>query len=176
MINKRRLARWLQIVTPLRWGLGLGVKLIAPKNHVGAVGAIFNNTGQVLMVEHVFRPDYAWGLPGGWVNRGENPAYTIQREVTEELNLTIEVRKLLVCEPQGGDKHSSVPPGLGLAYYCRFLDDDLSLGYIEQAKKAFEILSAQWVYPQQIEWNLLPLQHKAIILGKREFESEQLTL
>ena len=72
---------------------------------VGAVGAIFNHAGQVLMVEHVFRPDYVWGLPGGWVNRGENPAYTIEREVKEELNLTVEVKKLLICEPQGGNKH-----------------------------------------------------------------------
>jgi len=173
MINKRRLAYWLQVFAPLRWSLRLGVKLMAPQNHVGAVGAIFNNAGQVLLVEHVFRPDYPWGLPGGWVNRGENPAYTVQREIKEELNLTVEVKKLLLCEPQGDDKHTSAPPGLGLAYYCRASDDDISLRFIERARNSFEILSARWVYPEQIEWKLLPLQRKAIILGKQEFDSEQ---
>ena len=176
MINKRRLAHWLQVFAPLRWALELGVKLMAPQNHVGAVGAIFNEAGQVLLVEHVFRLDYPWGLPGGWVNRGENPAYTVQREIKEELNLTIEVKKLLLCEPQGGGKHRSTPPGLGLAYYCRASDDDISLRSIEQARNSFEILSACWVCPEQIEWRLLPLQHKAIILGKQEFDSEHLVL
>lgn len=176
MIYKRRLSHWLQVIAPLRWGLGLGVRLMTPKHHVGAVGAIFNHVGQVLMVEHVFRLDYTWGLPGGWVNRGENPAYTVQREVKEELNLMVEVRKLLLCEPQGGDKHRSAPHSLGLAYYCRILNDDISLSSIGRAKKAFEILSARWVYPEQIEWTLLPLQHRAIILGKQEFDSEQFAL
>ena len=171
---KRHLARWLQIVTPLRWGLRLGIRLFAPRNQVGAVAAIFNQAGQVLMVEHVFRPGYAWGLPGGWVNRGENPAYTIQREIEEELNLTVQVRKLLLCEPQGGAKDITTPRGLGLAYYCRLSDDDASLRYMEQAPNAFEILSAIWVDPELIEWELRPLQHKAIVLGKQEFDREQL--
>ena len=71
----------------------MDVKLFAPKNHIGAVAAIFNEAGQVLLVEHVFRPYYSWGLPGGWVNKGESPAHTIKREVEEELNLKIQVKK-----------------------------------------------------------------------------------
>ena len=114
MITKRHVARWIQLIVPLRWGLWIGARLLAPKNYVGAVGAIFNHTGQVLMVEHVFRPDYPWGLPGGWVDRGENPAHTVQREVKEELNLTVEVKKLLVCELQGGHENSSTPSWFGL--------------------------------------------------------------
>jgi 8-oxo-dGTP pyrophosphatase MutT (NUDIX family) len=113
--------------------LSLGVQLLTPRHHIGAVGVIFNDAGQVLMVEHVFRPYHAWGLPGGWVNRGENPAQTIQREVKEELNLTID---------------------------------------IEQARSGYEVLSTRWVDPEQIEWRLLPLQQRAIILGKQEFDRE----
>ena len=73
MTMKRRLADWLQRFPPLRWGLKLAVWLFAPRHQVGAVGVVFNNAGQVLLVEHVFRPDYNWGLPGGWVERGESP-------------------------------------------------------------------------------------------------------
>ncbi len=170
MLTKQNLANWLQRFFLLRWILYVGVKLFSPKNHVGAVAAIFNNSGQVLLVEHVFRPYYSWGLPGGWVNKGENPAYAIQREVEEELNLKIKVKKLLLCEPQGDDQ-SIAPIGLGLAYYCR-LTGDGSLAQIEKAHYAFEILSARWVNPEEIEWDLISLQQRAILLGKQEFDRE----
>ncbi len=174
MAIKEYLANWLQRSFLLRWGLLVGVKLFAPKNHVGAVGAIFNDAGQVLLVEHVFRPLYAWGLPGGWVNRGEYPAHTIQREIEEELNLAVQVKKLLLCEPQGGNGDATTPRGLGLAFYCRPANGNASLHHIERAHSAYEILSARWVDPEKIEWELLPLQQKAIMLGKQEFEREWL--
>jgi ADP-ribose pyrophosphatase YjhB (NUDIX family) len=171
MTIKHHLASWLQRSALLRWMLSLGVQLLTPRHHIGAVGVIFNDAGQVLMVEHVFRPYHAWGLPGGWVNRGENPAQTIQREVKEELNLTIQVKKLLFCESQGGHGQTIAPLSLGLAYYCRQADER-ALPDIEQARSGYEVLSTRWVDPEQIEWRLLPLQQRAIILGKQEFDRE----
>lgn len=172
MTLKHYVARWLQRSALLRWMLSLAVKLFIPRNHIGAVGVIFNAAGQVLLVEHVFRPYQAWGLPGGWVDRGENPAQTIEREVKEELNLRIEVKKLLFCESQGGHDQTTAPLSIGLAYYCR-LTDESALPDIEQARNGFEVLSTRWVYPEQIEWLLLPLQQRAIILGQQEFDREQ---
>lgn len=169
---KQHLANWLHQFPPLRWGLALAVRLFAPRNYVGAVGAVFNDAGQVLMVEHVFRPNYAWGLPGGWVNRGEDPAHAIEREIEEELNLKVRVKKLLICEPQGGGRFSTTPLGLGLAFYCRPAENSASPS-IEQAHSAYEVLGMQWVFPHQINWPLLPLQEKAIVLGTQEFEREQ---
>ena len=172
MTIKRQLATWIQRFFLLRWILSLGVKLFAPKNQVGAIATIFNDAGQILLVEHVFRPYHTWGLPGGWVNRGENPAHAIQREIEEELNLKIEVKNLLFCEPQGGHHQTIAPLSLGLAFYCRLNGED-SLHHIEQAPNAYEILSAKWVDPENIEWHLLPLEQKAIRLAKQRFAYDQ---
>lgn len=174
MVNKQRLANWLKTFPPLRWVLWLAVRLFVPKNRVGAVGVIFNDAGQILLVEHVFRPDFAWGLPGGWVEQGEDPAAAVQREIHEELNLPISVKKLLLCQPQGITRNLTTPPGLGLAYYCRASGSQAELQQrTQQAASAFEVLSVQWVAPENIEWPLEPLQSQAIALGRREFEHEQ---
>ena len=122
---KRHLANWLQRSAVLRWGLETLVTLLIPRHQVGAVGVVFNPTGQILLVEHVFRPHYNWGLPGGWVERGENPAGAVRRELEEELGLKIEVKSLLACEVQGGEPQGSTPVSLGLAYYCRLANNEL---------------------------------------------------
>lgn len=174
MLSKQRVANWLKTIPPLRLMLWLVVRLLAPKNRVGAVGVIFNDAGEILLVEHVFRPDFAWGLPGGWVERGEDPADAVRREIQEELNLTITVKKLLLCQPQGLDKNLTTPPGLGLAYYCRASGSHTELQQrAQQAASAFEVLSVRWVASDNIEWPLEPLQRDAIVLGRREFEDEQ---
>ncbi len=173
MLFKQVVANSLKHIALLRWGLSLGVRLFAPKNQVGVVGAIFNDAGQVLMVEHVFRPNFPWGLPGGWVNRGEDPACAVRREVQEELNLTIQVKQLLICQPQGGGKDRGTPLGLGLAFYCRLRGENSLLQHIER-EAPYEILAARWVNPQEIDWELVPLQQKAIVLGQRLFKQEQL--
>lgn len=170
---KRTFAVWLQKFIPLRWGFSLAVKLFAPRTSVGVMGAIFNNLGQVLLVEHVFRPQYPWGLPGGWMERGEDPAQSIQRELAEELNLQLHVKKLLFCETQGGEALSSTPLSLAIAFYCRVTPSTHSQALAKQAHSGYEILSYEWVYPEQIKRNLAPQQQKAILLGQQEFDKEK---
>ena len=171
---KHYLARLIKQLPPLRWGLSIGTRLFGPQNHVGAVGAIFNNQGQVLLVEHVFRVDYVWGLPGGWVERGEDPANAVLREVKEELNIEIELKKLLFCLPQGVAKGSSTPAGLCVAFYCRLVSNPDSLpNCIAQADKSYEILSVEWVDPHNITVKVPALQHRALLLARQEFDKEQ---
>ena len=165
---KRRLANWLKYFPPLRWGLTLGVRLFAPRHHVGAAAVVFNKAGQVLLVEHVFRPNYNWGLPGGWVEPGEDPADTIRRELKEELGLAIEVKQLLLCMVQGNEPQGSTPRSLAVAYYCGLADNDQNI----TNSYAFEVLSVKWVDPAAIKWEQTPFQHKAIALGKEIFDHE----
>lgn len=167
LMMKRRLATWLQRFTLLRWGLRLGVHLFIPRQHVGAVGAVFNEAGQVLLLEHVFRPNFPWGLPGGWIGRGEDPAKAVEREFREELGLQVRAEQLLVCEPQGG--RTGVPRGLGLAYYCSLVDNELAGIDLARASMAYEVLAVKWVDPGKIEWKLTPIDRKAIDLAKQAY-------
>ncbi len=135
---------------------------------------VFNDAGQILLVEHVFRPHCPWGLPGGWIERGENPAETVRRELEEELQLPVEVKRLLLCEPQGQAPGDQTPPGLGIAFYCRLANNEGELNHIAPPLAAYEVLSIEWVAPAEIGWSLTPLDQKAIVLATEVFEREQL--
>ena|SRR5690606_34855364 len=87
-----------------------------PRFSVGAVGVVFNDANQVLLVEHVFHPYSPWGLPGGWVERGENPRDAVVRELREELELEVEVGSVVSAE-LGFAQH------LDLAFLCRPLNE-----------------------------------------------------
>jgi 8-oxo-dGTP diphosphatase len=72
--------------------------LTQPKYNVGVSGVLFDADGRVLLVEHVFRRTYPWGLPAGWVNPRETVEQGLQREVREETGLACTVEHLLAVE------------------------------------------------------------------------------
>ncbi len=107
----RRLAQFLQKAP---WIIGFARilwRIGQPKFTAGAVGVVFNSQNQVLLVEHVFHPYAPWGLPGGWIDRNENPSHTVVRELQEELQLTVEAKILLLAEVDFGTH-------LDFAYLC----------------------------------------------------------
>ena len=165
--GKRQLSIWLGRFPPLRWGMHLAATLMAPRQPVGAVGAVFNDVGQVLLVEHVFRTDFPWGLPGGWIEQGEDPADTVRREIEEELELKVQVKHLLLSGQVGLTSRSIHPPHLGLAFYCRFVSGECVI--------TPEVLSVEWTEPQNIQRELAPFQYRAIMLAKEIFDHERLS-
>lgn len=56
---------------------------------------IRNDSGEVLLLNHVLRPLSGWGLPGGFVGKGEQPEETIRREVMEETGIKLAELALL---------------------------------------------------------------------------------
>jgi len=56
---------------------------------VTAGAIIFNDAGQVLLLKHFFRAGSGWGLPGGFLKRGEQPLHALRRELNEEIGLEI---------------------------------------------------------------------------------------
>lgn len=74
------------------------VRVIQPRFSAGVVGVLLDASGQrVLLVEHVFHVAQPWGLPGGWINRGEEPEHALAREFLEETALRVRaVRPLIV--------------------------------------------------------------------------------
>jgi ADP-ribose pyrophosphatase YjhB (NUDIX family) len=103
--NLLRRAPWIMGSVQRVWGL------TRPRYSLGVVGVLIDDDQRVLLVEHVFHARTPWGLPGGWVDWGEDPDATLQRELREELELDVEVGPLLLFERDRG-LH------IDLAYRC----------------------------------------------------------
>ena len=68
-----------------RWTM----RIAHPRFTVTAGAVIFNDNGQVLLLKHRFRPGSGWGLPGGFIERGEQPVDALHRELCEEIGLEV---------------------------------------------------------------------------------------
>jgi 8-oxo-dGTP pyrophosphatase MutT (NUDIX family) len=64
------------------------IRVVTPSYSVGAVLALIRADGKILLVEQRHSP--GWALPGGLLNRGEDTAHGVVREVREEVGLTID--------------------------------------------------------------------------------------
>ncbi len=57
---------------------------------VTAGALIFNDEGQVLLLKHRFRAGSGWGIPGGFLELGEQPDEALRRELREEIALEVQ--------------------------------------------------------------------------------------
>jgi ADP-ribose pyrophosphatase YjhB (NUDIX family) len=62
---------------------------------VTAGAIIFDDEGRVLLLEHIFRPDSGWGIPGGFLNKDEQPETALRREMREEIGIELERVEIL---------------------------------------------------------------------------------
>ena len=133
--HKRQLARvlqrapWIVRLMQIAWR-----RLRQPWITVGVLGAVFNAEGQLLIVEHVFHPICPWGLPGGWMERNEDPAHTITRELFEETGLTVTADYPLLIR-----RSPKLPQHLDIAYLCRAEPGTIRLSP--------ELLDYRWIDP-----------------------------
>ena len=100
----------------------LAMRSINPRFTVTVGAVITDERGRVLLFKHVFRNGEGWGIPGGFIKRGENPEDALRRELCEESKLELTEIKFArartfrrpqqlelvyrahtVCEPQTGN-------------------------------------------------------------------------
>lgn len=63
---------------------------VTQKKFTASAGAVVTDPeGRVLLLEHIFRPSSGWGIPGGFLEPGEDPAEAVRREVLEETGIPI---------------------------------------------------------------------------------------
>lgn len=65
------------------------VRLGQQRFTVTAGAFVFDDEGRILLLEHEFRPDSRWGIPGGFLGKGEQPDVALRRELLEEVKLEV---------------------------------------------------------------------------------------
>jgi 8-oxo-dGTP pyrophosphatase MutT (NUDIX family) len=87
------------------------LRILNPSFMVGAMALILDEHGRILVVEHTYRREVPWGLPGGWLQRGESPESGLAREVLEETGFRVRVDTLLAVDFWGSSQ-------MDLLYRC----------------------------------------------------------
>lgn len=62
---------------------------VQTKFTVSAAAIVTNEGGEVLLLDHLLRPRSGWGLPGGFLEKNEQPEAAVRREVREETGLEL---------------------------------------------------------------------------------------
>jgi 8-oxo-dGTP diphosphatase len=132
-----RLIRW-----PLmRRLMVFALYLIVPRHRAGVAVVVLDGAGRILMLRHVFHPLAPWGLPGGWLGRGESPAEGALRELREETGLTA------VLGPVVHTTNEGVPRHLGISYLAWV---EANPAEPSPFQLSGEILEAGWFEPDEL--------------------------
>lgn len=156
--NRRRTQQWLQSAPWAVHVMRLILHWTQPRFTAGVVGVVLNARGEVLLVEHVFHPQHPWGLPGGWLGRGESPAQALKRELREETGIRVAIVCPLLVE-NGYYSHAH----LDMAFLCRAESDVCSL--------SSELLDYRWASLDDVP-PMMPFHQAAILAAQARQRSE----
>ena len=71
------------------------IRATQEKFTVSVAAIITNERNEVLLLKHVLRPFSSWGIPGGFIEAGEQPADAIRRELLEETGLELSFAEII---------------------------------------------------------------------------------
>jgi ADP-ribose pyrophosphatase YjhB (NUDIX family) len=94
------------------WLQQIASRMIRPLFQVYSAAVIFNEQKEILLVKLTYQRIHPWGIPGGGLNHGEQPAEAVVREMFEETGITLEIEKLLFIKTWKPDR-------VGMYYLCR---------------------------------------------------------
>ena len=126
------------------------VRLSHPRFAVTAGVVITDARGRVLLLKHRFRPGAGWGMPGGFIEEGEQPDEALRRELREEVGLEVEELKLFTT------RAFKTPKQVEIVFTARAVGDPNQL--------SFEIQKAAWFSPNDLPAEL-PKDQAQLIQG-----------
>lgn len=109
-----------------RWG----VRLVEPRFMVTAGAVVQDERGRILLLNHVFRAGSGWGIPGGFIEKGEQPEEALRRELREEIGMELEHAEIAFV------RTLKKPTQIEIIFRCRTRD--------QTGQKSMEIKSAEW--------------------------------
>lgn len=112
------------------------VRMSHPRFGVSAGAVVTDKHGRVLLLKHRFRPGSGWGMPGGFIEEGEQPAAALRRELREEIGLEITEPKLLAV------RAFKEPKQVEIVFLCQAAGDTDQL--------SFEIQKLAWFHPEEL--------------------------
>jgi len=127
------------------------VGLLNVRFNITVVGVFFAPDGKVLILRHVFRKRYPWGLPAGYLDAGETPEAAAVREVREETGLVVKVARVLTIRPVQ-PRHMEVVV-IGTAEAGQTLTPN------------FEIFEGAFVSPDALPADMMPSQADIVRLA-----------
>lgn len=65
---------------------------------IGVIGIVLDDENRLMLFRHTYRPFAPWGLPSGWLKRGESLEQSIIREINEETGLSVVFDRVLHIE------------------------------------------------------------------------------
>jgi 8-oxo-dGTP diphosphatase len=126
---------WRAVPGRLRRG---GVWLIEPRFRVTAAAVVINEAREVLLLKHVLRKGSGWGIPGGFLEKGEQPEDALRRELREETGLEIKSAEIVMARTIRGAGQ------IELLFLCYPKTDSRA------EAQSLEIKSARWVALHQL--------------------------
>jgi len=124
-----------------------------PKNYFqtfGVAGAIVEKDGEILLVKE--KKEIAkdeWNHPAGWIEIGEDPVYTIKKEMAEETGFEFEPTHILGIysyhEKKLKEKFGIIPHPIKIIFLGKIT------GRAKDKFLADEIAEVKWFSPEEIE-------------------------
>lgn len=134
---------WKTLTPTLR---SKAVRLTQNRFTVSVAAIVTNHRGEVLLLDHVLRPASGWGIPGGFLNRGEQPETAVRRELFEETG--IELTDLKLIGTRTADRHVEI--------LFRAVSNDLA------SVQSREIKEVRWCRPDAMPEDMSRFQKSVI--------------